>query len=98
MMNDRLLVVFQHDPAIVSRTIAGEIVLVPIRKNVGDLESIYTMNDSGARIWELLDGQRNLEQVLQQVLAEFDVDPTQAETDLLELVDHLLEIGAIVQV
>ena len=43
---------FVKDPNIVSRKIAGEVILVPIRKNVGDLESIYTLNEVAARIWE----------------------------------------------
>ena len=51
---------FQKDPNIVSRKIADEVILVPIRHNVGDLESIYTLNEVGARIWELVDGQRKL--------------------------------------
>ena len=51
--------VFCHDPNIVDRNIAGEVILVPIRNNVGDLESIYTLNETAARIWELLDGVRD---------------------------------------
>ncbi len=56
-MTDTLARIYMHDPSIVSRSIAGEVILVPIKKNVGDLESIYTLNDTGARIWELIDSQ-----------------------------------------
>jgi len=51
---------YQKDPAMVSRQIAGEVILVPIRKNVGDLESIYTLNDTAACAWALFDGQHTL--------------------------------------
>jgi hypothetical protein len=34
---------YQKDPNIVSRKIADEFILVPIKQNVGDLESIYTL-------------------------------------------------------
>ena len=51
---------YQQDPSIVSREIAGEVILVPIRNNVGDLESIYTLNETAARIWALLDGDHTL--------------------------------------
>ena len=43
-----------------ARQIAGEYILVPIRQSAGEVESIYTLNEVGTRIWELLDGQRSL--------------------------------------
>jgi len=97
-MNDRLHTIYQHDPSIVSRLIAGELILVPIRKHVGDLENIYTLNETGARIWELIDGQRSLSEVHQQMVNEYDIDPQQAELDLLELVDSLTQNGALEKV
>ena len=51
---------YRKDESVVSRKIADEVILVPIRKNVGDLESIYTLDEVGARIWELIDGIRSL--------------------------------------
>lgn len=89
--------IYRHDPNIVSRLIAGEIILVPIRKNVGDMESIYTLNETAARIWELIDGQRSAAEVLEQILSEFDIDPTEAEHDLTELLQDLSGIGALVK-
>ena len=47
---------YTKDPNIVARKIAGEMVLVPIKHNVGDLACIYNLNEVGARIWELLNG------------------------------------------
>ena len=37
--------------------IAGETIVVPIRGQVGDLESIYNLNEVGSVIWEMTDGQ-----------------------------------------
>lgn len=73
-------------------------ILVPIRKNVGDMESIYTLNQTGARIWELIDGQRSLSEITQEMLAEFEIDQMQAEKDLLELVESLVAEGALLKV
>ena len=97
-MDDRLQTIYQHDPSIVSRSIAGEMILVPIRKNVGDMENIYTLNETAARVWELIDGRRSLAEVQQHMVNEFEVEPAQAEDDLLELLDSLLEEGALVKV
>ena len=55
---DFLNTVYKKSDSIVSRRIADEFILVSIRQNVGDLESIYTLNETAARIWELIDGKR----------------------------------------
>jgi hypothetical protein len=86
---------YGHDPNIVDREIAGEVILVPIRDNVGDLESIYTLNETAARIWALLDGERTLAEVRDAIVAEFEVDPVDAEADLLELVGQLAAADAV---
>lgn len=90
-----LTAVYRQDPSIVSRNIAGEMILVPIRNNVGDLESIYTLNETAARIWELLDGERTLAIVRDAIIVEFEVEVGEAETDMLELIAQLESIGAV---
>lgn len=83
---------------IVAREIADEVILVPIRNNVGDLNSIYTLNETAAFAWSLLDGQRTLQTICDQIVAEYDVDAEQAESDLLELFDTLQSLQAVVPV
>jgi hypothetical protein len=92
-----LKIVYQHDPNIVTRLIAGEMILVPIRKHVGEMDFIYTLNETAARVWALIDGDRSLGQIYQQIVAEFDIDPEQAKNDLNELILSLKEFSAIVE-
>ena len=87
--------VYERDPSIVCRTIDDEIILVPIKQNVGDLESIFSLNEVGARIWELLDGKNNIQKIKEHITTEFDVDDKQAEDDILEFVQKLEEAGAL---
>ena len=68
---------------------------MPIRQNVGDLESIFTLNDSAARVWDLIDGERTLAEIRDQIVIEFDVDAAQAERDINELVAQLQEFQAV---
>ena len=89
---------FQKSPSIVSQQIADEVILVPVRHSLGELESIYTLNETGAFAWSLLDGQHTLAQVHQLLLAEYAVDAAQARQDLLELSDQLQQIEAIILV
>lgn len=90
--------IFQKSGRMVSRTVAGEVVLVPLRDSAGDLDSIYTLNETGARIWNLLDGKHSLQVVLQGLLEEFEIETAVAEQDLLELVGDLVRVGALEEV
>lgn len=86
---------FQRDSSIVSRQIAGETVLVPIRRSLGDLGSIYTLNETAALAWSLFDGKHSLAQICERITLEYDVSPEQAQKDLLELIDNLSRIQAL---
>lgn len=88
-------ITYRHAPDIVSRNIAGEMILVPIRNNVGDLESIYTLNETAALIWELLDGEHTLRAVRDAVVTEFEVEPSEAEQDMLDLIEQLERLNAV---
>jgi hypothetical protein len=88
---------YRKDPSIVARQIAGEMILVPIRQNVGDLESIYLLNETALFAWQLLDGTRTLGDIRNQIIQEFDVDDLQAGQDLLELIADLERVGAVVK-
>ena len=79
----------------VFRRIADECILVPVRRSVGDVESIYTLNQVAARTWELIDGRRRVREIRELIIEEFDVGATEAEEDLLTLLQQLNEIGAI---
>jgi hypothetical protein len=89
---------YRRNPSIVSRDIAGETILVPIRKSVGDLESIYTLNETASFVWDRLDGERTLGEIKREVLGAFAVTEADVARDLLELVEQLKEIGAIEEI
>ncbi len=86
---------FAKDPSIVSRNIAGEQILVPIRQKAGEVESIFTLNEVASRIWELLDGEKQVEEIKNAIVEEFEVSPKEAEEDLLKFLQQLEEAGAV---
>ena len=86
---------FAKDPSIVSRNIAGEQILVPIRKKAGEIESIFTLNEVASRIWELLDGEKQVKEIKNAIVEEFEVSPKEAEADLLKFLQQLEEAGAV---
>ncbi|MGA1794650.1 MAG: PqqD family protein [bacterium] len=79
----------------VFRRIQDEMLLVPIKDNVGDMGCIYNLNDVGAFIWEHMDGETKLGDILKMMVEEFDVSSERAEEDLREFIRQLEEIDAI---
>jgi hypothetical protein len=89
--------VYKKSDSIVFRKIADEFILVPIRQNVGDLESISTLNEVAARIWELIDGNMKVREIKDKIIEEFEVTPEKAEKDLIEYLQQLEGIEAIIE-
>jgi len=89
--------VFKKSDAIAFRKIGDECILVPIRQGVGDLESIYTLNETGARIWEMVDGTAKGTEIRDRIIEEFDVTPKEAEEDLVHHLKELASIKAITE-
>ena len=87
--------VFQKNENFVFRQIDDETILVPIKNNVGDMGSIYNLNEVGAYIWEHLDGEKTLPDIKNKIAMEFEVSSETAEEHLMEFVDQLKEIEAI---
>jgi Coenzyme PQQ synthesis protein D (PqqD) len=86
---------FARKSEFVTRTIAGEAVLVPIRGQIRDLDAIYHFNEVGAFIWNLLDGKTSVCYIAHAVCLEFDVALEDSERDTLEFVDLLQGTGII---
>jgi hypothetical protein len=79
----------------VTRAVAGETIVVPITAGVGDLDSIYTLNEVGAAIWELIDGTTTVEEIVSAVTRGFEVTADQARAHVLEFVTSLAQAGLI---
>jgi hypothetical protein len=79
----------------VTRAIADETIVVPIRSGVGDLDSIYTFNEVGAKVWSLIDGSRTVDDIVAAIEGEFAVETEEARRDVLELIATLAEGGLI---
>jgi hypothetical protein len=88
---------YKRNEDFVFRKIGNETILVPIKDNVGDMGSIYNLNEVGAFVWAHLDGKNRLLDIKDMILKEFEVSSQKAEEDLCEFADQLKEIDAIHQ-
>jgi len=83
--------VFVPREPIVLREIAGERLLVPIRRQAAQMKAIFALVGAGAAIFELLDGERSLGAIRDALVERFEVAPEQAWAELCDFVEQLQE-------
>lgn len=75
----------------VLREIAGDYILVPVGNTAMEFNGLITLNEVSALLWEKLQSEVSLEQLIDAVLEEYEVDRTTAAQDVEEFVDKLKE-------
>lgn len=86
---------YTKDTDLVTRNVAGETIIVPIKNKVGDLNSIFTLNEVGTMIWEIIDGKSSANEISEAVCDAYEVAPEQAGKDTLEFLNTLKEAGLL---
>ena len=90
-----LSTIYSKAPNFIQRQIAGECILVPIQRTLTDANSIYVLNETGAALWNGLDGARSVQEIERNLINEYDVTAEQLHQDFETLLADLLSIRAI---
>lgn len=80
---------------LVKRDIAGDVILVPVGESVYDSNGLFALNELGAFLWDKLPQAQTRDDLLEAVLAEYDVPREQAAKDLDEFLSNLKKFGII---
>jgi hypothetical protein len=83
--------VYAHSPHIVTRKTGNEYVLVPVTNNIADMNSVYTLNETGAFLWDQINGNRTLEVIIDNLTDEYATDRKTAEDDVKEFIMRMKE-------
>ena len=83
--------VLSHSPSVVTRKTGNEYILVPVTNNIADMTSVYTLNETGAFIWDQIDGERNVEEIINAVTSEYEIDFKTAEEDVFVFIDNMCD-------
>ena len=73
----------------VQREIAGEVILVPVGQTALAFNGIVTLNQTGVEIWKGLQEEKSREQILEELLEQFEVSRETAEEDLDAFLKYL---------
>ncbi len=87
--------IYHKNKDIVTRKIAGELFVVPVRGKLADMQRIFVLNTVGEYIWQQIDEQKSLEDIRKGVIDRFDVGEESADSDIREFISGLLEEGLI---
>jgi len=89
--------VFIRNSDVISRKIAGELFLVPVKGKMADMENIFALTAVAEYIWDRLDGRKSLNEILNNVVDRFDVEHEQVESDIQEFIMELMGAGLITE-
>ncbi len=86
---------FTKESDLVTRRIAGETIIVPVRSHVAQLDCVYTLNEVGSLIWELIDGQTPLSRIAAAICSAYEVTPDEATRDLDDFLTGMEGAGLV---
>lgn len=91
--------VFAHSEDVVAREIEGELIIIPLVAGIGDMEDeLFTLNETGRAIWNELDGQKSLREIIDKLSEEYEVSNETLEQDVIGFVEELLKRKMLVEV
>lgn len=81
--------------AVVSRLVAGETLILPVRGDIGDLASFYTLNETATTVWEALEKPRSLREICDVIEHKYEISKQKAEEDMVLFVREMCSLGLV---
>ena len=79
----------------VLRKVAGENILVPVGNTALTFNGLVTLNESGAFSVETYGKKQDREELVQEVLQEYEVSEEQARLDIGQFLTYLAKAGVL---
>ena len=79
----------------IATDIADKHILVPVGRAAVNFNAMISLNEMGREIWNMLENDISAEEILKNVLAEYDVSEEQAKADIDSFLAKLRENGCI---
>lgn len=79
----------------VRRTVGDSYMVVPVGTRTRDVQGVIALSESGALLWEKLEQGATEDELVEALLAEYEVEREQAEADVKVFVDELRSSGIL---
>lgn len=80
---------------VVSRVVADEAIVIPIRRGAADMDSIFTFNEAGTKLWSLISDGQSAEALSAHLQLEYGLSPEQATADAAAFMSDLSQEGLV---
>ena len=80
---------------VVTRELAGEIVLVPITQTSADFQQVHLLNNTAAAVWEAIEEPRTLAELLSLLAESYGASQGTIAADVEELLTDLHTRGLL---
>lgn len=84
-------------PGFLIRQVAGENLAIPSGESAHRLSGLMVLNGSGKFLFELLQTDRSMQELIDAMMEEYDVDTATARTDVEEFLDILRKNNVLVE-
>ena len=89
---------FRRTGDVVRREVVGEVFLVPIRGQLADLQELFVLNEVGDWIWARLTAACSIDELMEGIVAGFEVTPDQARADAERFLQELAQAGLVEEI
>src|ERR1700743_1496783 len=80
---------------VVSRVVADEAIVIPIRRGAADMDSIFTFNESGTKLWSLISEGQDVDGIAAHLQSEYRLSREQASADAAAFMSDLALEGLV---
>lgn len=77
------------------RNVANTNIIVPVAQDALQFKGMLSLNETGAFLWKCLEKPCTREELLEDFLAEYDVERETAEKDVDEFLEKVRSYGAL---
>jgi hypothetical protein len=80
---------------VVSRVVSDEAIVVPIRRGVADMDSIFTFNEAGTALWNMIEANCSAEEMSEFLQKQYALTAERAAADTERFIADLATAGLI---
>ncbi len=82
--------IFIHSDDVVARQIEDEYIIIPMTDGIGNMEDcMFSLNDIGKKIWDLLDGKKDMNAIIEILISKYDVEKKEIIEDVTGFLKQL---------
>ncbi|RLB87812.1 MAG: hypothetical protein DRH26_14825 [Deltaproteobacteria bacterium] len=83
---------YARSPDVIARQIEDEYIIIPLVGGIGNIDDcLFSMNKTGKKIWDMLDGIKSLNGIVGDLILEYDIQKDQAKKDVKGFLQELFD-------